>query len=97
MGQRGTKVSPMTVGEVYEHHLSTPPKPSTNMTVQHPQPQRGKCGSCVRSGESEGVQWAGCGRSGAVLAPPSLSLALRSHVLAFNLACCGSAAFCHSI
>ncbi|KAF4094831.1 hypothetical protein G5714_023909 [Onychostoma macrolepis] len=39
MGQRGTKVSPMTVGEVYDQHLSTPPKPSTNTAVQHPHPR----------------------------------------------------------
>ncbi|KAL1247151.1 hypothetical protein QQF64_022527 [Cirrhinus molitorella] len=58
MGQRGTKVSPMTVGEVYEHHLSTPPKPSTNMTVQHPQPQRGKCGHAAGA---VGKVWACCG------------------------------------
>ncbi|XP_043111760.1 serine/threonine-protein kinase pim-1-like [Puntigrus tetrazona] len=39
MGQRNTKVSPMTVGEVYDQHLSTPPKPSTNTEVQHPPPR----------------------------------------------------------
>ncbi|KAF4094817.1 hypothetical protein G5714_023895 [Onychostoma macrolepis] len=39
MGQRGTKVSPITVGEVYDQHLSTPPKPSTNTAVQHPHPR----------------------------------------------------------
>ncbi|RXN14343.1 serine threonine- kinase pim-2-like protein [Labeo rohita] len=38
MGQRVNKVSPMTVGEVYEQHPSTPPTPSTNMAVQHPHP-----------------------------------------------------------
>uniref|UniRef100_A0A9J7XYI4 non-specific serine/threonine protein kinase n=1 Tax=Cyprinus carpio carpio TaxID=630221 RepID=A0A9J7XYI4_CYPCA len=39
MGQRVTKVSPMTVGEVYDQHLSTPPKPSTNTELQHPHPR----------------------------------------------------------
>ncbi|XP_050959230.1 serine/threonine-protein kinase pim-1 [Labeo rohita] len=29
----------MTFGEVYEQHPSTPPKPSTNMAVQHPHPR----------------------------------------------------------
>ncbi|XP_050968104.1 serine/threonine-protein kinase pim-1 [Labeo rohita] len=38
MGQRVTKVRPITIGEVYEQHLSTPPKPSTNRAVQHPHP-----------------------------------------------------------
>ncbi len=31
-------MSPMTVGEVYDQHLCTPPKPSTNTVVQHPHP-----------------------------------------------------------
>ncbi|XP_073689341.1 serine/threonine-protein kinase pim-1-like [Garra rufa] len=39
MGQRATKVRPMTVGEVYDQHLSTPPKPGTNTAVQHPPPR----------------------------------------------------------
>ncbi|XP_026069795.1 serine/threonine-protein kinase pim-1-like [Carassius auratus] len=39
MGQRVTKVSPMTVGEVYDKQLSTPPKPSTNTELQHPRPR----------------------------------------------------------
>ncbi|KAL1274254.1 hypothetical protein QQF64_027068 [Cirrhinus molitorella] len=39
MGQCVNKVSPMTVGEVYEQHPSTPPTPSTNMEVQHPHPR----------------------------------------------------------
>ncbi|XP_016399031.1 serine/threonine-protein kinase pim-1-like [Sinocyclocheilus rhinocerous] len=29
----------MTVGEVYDQHLSTPPKPSTNTALQHPHPR----------------------------------------------------------
>ncbi|XP_059391912.1 serine/threonine-protein kinase pim-1-like [Carassius carassius] len=39
MGQRVTKVSPITVGEVYDQHPSTPPKPSTNTELQHPHPR----------------------------------------------------------
>ncbi|XP_073684010.1 serine/threonine-protein kinase pim-1-like [Garra rufa] len=39
MGQRGTKVSPLTIVEVCEQHLSAPPKPGTNMAVQHPHPR----------------------------------------------------------
>ncbi|KAK2876144.1 hypothetical protein Q8A67_020240 [Cirrhinus molitorella] len=39
MGQRATKVVPITIGEVYDQHLSTPPKPSTNTEVQHLHPR----------------------------------------------------------
>ncbi|KAK9951988.1 hypothetical protein ABG768_017856 [Culter alburnus] len=38
MGQRVCKVSPM-IGEVYDEHPSTPPKPSINTAVQHPHPR----------------------------------------------------------
>ncbi|KAI2648594.1 Serine/threonine-protein kinase pim-2 [Labeo rohita] len=55
MGQRVTKVSPMTVGEVYEQHLSTPPTPSTNRAVHHPHPRdETPVGAGGGGGEEEG-------------------------------------------
>ncbi|XP_073684032.1 serine/threonine-protein kinase pim-1-like [Garra rufa] len=39
MGQRVTKVTPITHGEVYDQHSSTPPKPRANRAVEHPHPR----------------------------------------------------------
>ncbi|KAF4094840.1 hypothetical protein G5714_023918 [Onychostoma macrolepis] len=63
MGQRGTKVSPMTVGEVYDQHLSTPPKPSTNTAVQHPHP-RDETPAGAGGGEEGGGGGGGGGEGG---------------------------------
>ncbi|XP_073691711.1 serine/threonine-protein kinase pim-2-like [Garra rufa] len=67
MGQRGTKVSPMTVDQVYEQHLSTPPKPSTNMAVQHPHPRDETPVGAGGGGEEEG---GGVGEEGGEVGEP---------------------------